>query len=64
MKTIDEVITRMPNAKFFLKLDATQGYWQVELDDKSAKKCTFNTPFGRYRFNRLPFGISSAPEVF
>ena len=64
MKTIDEVITRMPNAKFFSKLDATQGYWQVELDDESAKKCTFNTPFGRYRFNRLPFGISSAPEVF
>ena len=58
MKTIDEVITRMPNAKFFSKLDATQGYWQVELDDDSAKKCTFNTPFGRYRFNRLPFGIS------
>ena len=25
---------------------------------------TFNTPFGRYRWKRLPFGISSAPEVF
>ena len=54
----------MPNAKFFSKLDATQGYWQVRLDDESSIKCTFNTPFGRYRFNRLPFGISSAPEVF
>ena len=31
MKTIDEVITRMPNAKFFSKLDATQGYCQVEV---------------------------------
>ncbi len=64
MKTIEEVISRMPNAKFFSKLDATQGYWQVRLDDESSIKCTFNTPFGRYRFNRLPFGISSAPEVF
>ena len=64
MKTIEEVISRMPNAKFFSKLDATQGYWQVQLDDESATKCTFNTPFGRYRFHRLPFGISSAPEVF
>lgn len=26
--------------------------------------CTFNTPFGRYQFNRLPFGIASAPEIF
>ncbi len=64
MKTIEEVISQMPNAKFFSKLDATQGYWQVRLDDESSIKCTFNTPFGRYRFNRLPFGISSAPEVF
>ena len=26
--------------------------------------CTFNTPFGRYMFTRLPFGISSAQDVF
>ena len=34
------------------------------LDDASSRLCTFNTPFGRYRFTRLPFGIKSAPEVF
>ena len=37
MKTIDEVILQMPNAKFFSKLDATQGYWRVRLDDESSK---------------------------
>ena len=31
---------------------------------KSSNLCTFNTPFGRYKFNRLPFGISSAQDVF
>ena len=45
-------------------LDATSGYWQVELDEASSKLCTFNTPFERYRFTRLPFGIKLAPEVF
>ena len=30
----------------------------------SSKLCTFNTPYGRYRFRRLSFGIKSAPEVF
>ena len=40
------------------------GFWHVELDDESNKLVTFNTPFGRYSFTRLPFGISSAPEVF
>ena len=34
------------------------------LDEASSKLCTFNTPYGRYRFTRLPFGIKSAPEVF
>ncbi|VDI40083.1 Hypothetical predicted protein [Mytilus galloprovincialis] len=32
--------------------------------EPSSKLCTFNTPFGRYRFARLPFGINSASEVF
>ena len=40
------------------------GFWQVELDEESSRLCTFNTPFGRYSFHRLPFGVSSAPEVF
>ena len=44
--------------------DATSGYWQMKLDEESSKLCTFKTPFGRYRFTRLPFGIKSAPEVF
>ena len=40
------------------------GFWQVKLDEESSRLCTFNSPFGRYSFCRLPFGISSAPEVF
>ncbi|CAC5370732.1 unnamed protein product [Mytilus coruscus] len=46
------------------KLDATSGFWHIQLDKPSSKLCTFNTPFGRYRFARLPFGINSASEVF
>ena len=64
MTTIEEVVASMPQAKVFSVLDATSGYWQVKLDEESSKLCTFNTPFGRYRFTRLPFGIKSAPEVF
>lgn len=64
MKTIDEVLAGIKDAKLFSVLDATSGFWQIKLDEPSTKLCTFNTPFGRYRFNRLPFGIKSAPEVF
>ena len=64
MKTMEEVVAEMPEAKLFSVLDATSGYWQMKLDEKVSKLCTFNTPFGRYRFTRLPCGIKSAPEVF
>ncbi|CAB3979326.1 Transposon Ty3-G Gag-Pol poly [Paramuricea clavata] len=64
MKTIEEVVAGMPEAKVFSVLDATSGYWQMKLNEESSKLCTFNTPFGRYRFTRLPFGIKSAAEVF
>ena len=64
MRTIEEVVTRMPNAKVFSVLDANSGFWQVPLDHESSRLCTFNSPFGRYRFKRLPFGISSAQDVF
>ena len=48
----------------FSRLDANAGFHQIPLDEQSSKICTYATPFGRYRFHRLPFGISSASEVF
>ena len=54
----------MAGAKFFTKLDAKSGYWQLKLKDSSSYLTTFNTPFGRYRFTRLPFGINCAQDEF
>jgi len=51
-------------ANYFSKLDAAQGFWQIKLDDESSRYCTFKTPFGRYRFLRMPFGIISASEIY
>ena len=64
MPTIEEIATRLNGAKLFSVFDATNGFWQVELDDESSSLTTFNTPFGRYRWKRMPFGINSAPEVW
>ena len=38
--------------------------YQISLDDASSKLTTFWTPFGRYRYLRMPFGVSLAPEEF
>ena len=64
MRTIDEIVKRMPGARVFTVLDASNAYWQIPLDTQSSYNTTFNTPYGRYRFLRLPFGLKSASEVF
>ena len=64
MVTVEEVANRLAGAKSFTSLDACSGYWQLPVDDESSKLLTFNTPWGRYRFTRLPFGISPAPELY
>ncbi|CAC5404775.1 unnamed protein product [Mytilus coruscus] len=64
MKTVEEVVANIPNAKVFSKIDATSGFWHLKQDEDSSKLTCFNTPFGRYRFLRAPFGIKSIPEIF
>lgn len=62
--TADALIAKLGGKAVFTVLDLKDGFWHIQLDEESSKLCTFNTPFGRFKFNRLPFGISSAPEVF
>ena len=49
--------------KVFTVVDMTDGYWYVKLSDESSYYCTLNTRWGRKRFLRMPFGISSASEI-
>ena len=44
------------------KLDISNGYWHIPVDKECSKLSTFNSPFGRYSFCRLPYGIHSDPE--
>lgn len=45
-------------------LDVRSGYWAIKLSKPSSLLTTFNTPFGRYQFLRLPFGINIAQDEF
>ena len=62
--TVQEIASQLNGKSLFSILDEKDGYHQVELDTESSYLCTFQTPFGRYRYTRMPFGISSASEVF
>ena len=64
LSTIDNVLPLLSDAKLFTVLDAKNGFWHVQLDTDSSYLTTFSTPWGRYRWLRMPFGITSAPEEF
>ncbi|PFX24924.1 Uncharacterized protein K02A2.6 [Stylophora pistillata] len=61
---MEDIATRLHGAKVFTVLDVRNGLWHISLDEQSSYLTTFQTPFGLYRWRCMPFGISSAPEVF
>ncbi len=61
---VEQVFSSIRGAKIFSKIDLTHGFWNLRLDEYSSNLCVFSTPWGRFRYRRLPFGVSPAPEVF
>ena len=64
MPAVDDVLPALANARVFSVCDLRNGFWHISLDEESSYLTTFATPFGRYRWLQMPFGISPAPEIF
>ena len=63
-RTIYEILPALYGKKYFSVVDTKKGYWHIELDYESSLLCTFNTPFGRFRFKRLPCGVALSQDIF
>ena len=61
---IEDLFAKMSGGTKFTKLDLSQVYQQVRLDEESKKYVVINTHKGLFQYNRLPFGVSSAPGIF
>ena len=61
---VDDMLAKLAGATVFSKVDANSGFWQIPLAKDLQLMTTFITPHGRYCFQKLPFGISSAPELY
>ena len=61
MPAVDDVLPDLSEATVFPVVDAKNGFWLVELDQGSSLLTTFATPWGRYRYLRMPCGVSPAP---
>ena len=61
---VDEVLSTLAGGKYFSKLDMSNAYLQLPLSDESKQYVVINTHRGLFQYNRLPFGVSSAPAIF
>ena len=64
VRAIDDAIPKVRGASHFIIVDGRSGFWQVKVDDESNKLCTFRTPWTKYRWRRLPFGLNYNGDVF
>lgn len=60
----EDILPQLNGAKCFSVSDAMSGFTNILLDHESSLATTFHTPFGRYRWLRLPYGVSSGPEEY
>ena len=61
---ISDLFSNLSGGRYFTKLDPSQAYLQVCLDEQSKSHVVVNTHKGLFWYNRLPYGISSAPAIF
>lgn len=61
---IEELFAKLVGGQTFSKLDLSSAYAQLELDEASREMVTINTHLGLFRYNRCPYGISTAPSLF
>ena len=61
---VEDLFAKLRGGVIFTKLNMSQAYQQLSLDEESKKYVVVNTHKGLFRFNRLPFGVSSAPGIF
>ena len=61
---MNEMYANLHGTQIFTTLDLHSGYYHITLDNESKAKTAFVTPFGKYEFNAVPFGLAQALAYF
>ena len=63
-RTLDGILPELAQSKYFTIKDTTSGFWHIPLDFRSSLLTTFNSPWGKCRWLRMPFGLKVSGDVF
>ena len=64
MCTLEEILEKVGDSRCLSKLDLSKGFYQIGVEPNSVDKTAFISPFGKFSFSRMPFGLRNAPAVF
>ena len=64
MPKVEDIFSQLNRAKYFSTLDLWPGCHHIPLDESSITKTAFTSPFGKYEYNKVPFGLTQAPAFF
>ena len=61
---IQDLLKKMVGFQYATAIDISMGYWHIELDPTAQNMCTIVLPWGKYKYTKLPMGVSAAPDIF
>ena len=61
MPKVEDIFSQLNGAKYFSTLDLRAGYHHIGLTTNSIRKTAFTSPFGKYEYVKVPFGLAQAP---
>ena len=64
MPKVEDIFSKLSGATYFTTLDLCTGYHHIPLDKSSIPKTTFNSPFWKYEYIKVLFGLAQAPAYF
>ena len=64
MPFIEDILDTLSGAKYMSKIDLNKGFHQIPVQQKDKAKTAFCTPWGKYQFTMMPFGLRNGPAVF
>ena len=64
LPNINDILDSLGPAKYFSVFDLPTGFHHVKMDPKDSYKTAFSTPHGHYEFDRMHFGLKTAPATF